>query len=247
VVTISLITPTLNNAETIIDTLESVKNQSYPNIEHIIIDGGSKDDTLSIIKQFPHVKILISEYDKGIYDAMNKGLSKATGDIIGILNADDFYVHNNVIQSIVDIFNKEKCDTLYADLVVVDKNDDAKIVRYWKSGKFNTRKMLYGWTPPHPTFFARRQVYQKYGYFRPEFQISGDYELMLRFLFKNKVSAFYLPETIIKMRAGGRSSMNLKNRILANKEDRLAWRVNDIKPKLFTTTLKPLRKLIQFV
>ena len=191
---VSIITPTLNNQTTIEDTLKSVKNQNYPNIEHIIIDGNSQDDTISIIKQYQHVTVLISEQDKGIYDALNKGLAVATGDIIGILNADDFYTDSEVIAKIAELFQKEKTNTLFADLVYTAKADSSKIVRYWKTGCFSLSKIYNGWAPPHPTFFVRREIYERLGYYNPSFKIAGDYEMMLRLLLKNRVSTYYLPK-----------------------------------------------------
>jgi glycosyltransferase len=244
---ISIITVTYNSEATIADTLLSVQKQSYNNIEHIIIDGNSTDNTVEIIKSFPHVSKWYSEKDAGLYDAMNKGLQSATGDIIGILNSDDVYADENVISKVVDSFTNDFIDTLYGDLHYVHPNDLNKVVRVWKSGKFKRSNFNFGWMPPHPTFFVRREVYDRVGLFNLSLKSAADYELMLRILYKNKFNAAYLPEVLVKMRAGGMSNGSLKKRIRANKEDRMAWRLNELHPYFFTLYLKPLRKVFQFI
>lgn len=246
-VRISIITATYNSAATISDTLRSVASQDYSEIEHIIVDGGSTDDTLSIVSQFPHVARVISEKDNGIYDAMNKGLRVCTGEIIGLLNSDDFYVSTTVIRQVVEKLITDQTDSLYGDLVYVHPEETRKVKRTWIAGKFHPRKFLYGWMPPHPTFFVRRKIYEVLGEFNTNLKSAADYELMLRFLYKSKISVSYLPHVLVKMRAGGMSNATLSNRIKANREDREAWRVNHIQPYFFTTWLKPIRKLIQFV
>ena len=246
-VRISIITATYNSAATISDTLRSVASQDYSEIEHIIVDGGSTDDTLSIVSQFPHVARVISEKDNGIYDAMNKGLRVSTGEIIGLLNSDDFYVSTTVIRQVVEKLITDQTDSLYGDLVYVHPEETRKVKRTWIAGKFHPRKFLYGWMPPHPTFFVRRKIYEVLGEFNTNLKSAADYELMLRFLYKSKISVSYLPHVLVKMRAGGMSNATLSNRIKANREDREAWRVNHIQPYFFTTWLKPIRKLIQFV
>ena len=246
-VRISIITATYNSAATISDTLRSVASQDYSEIEHIIVDGGSTDDTLSIVSQFPHVARVISEKDNGIYDAMNKGLRVCTGEIIGLLNSDDFYVSTTDIRQVVEKLITDQTDSLYGDLVYVHPEETRKVKRTWIAGKFHPRKFLYGWMPPHPTFFVRRKIYEVLGEFNTNLKSAADYELMLRFLYKSKISVSYLPHVLVKMRAGGMSNATLSNRIKANREDREAWRVNHIQPYFFTTWLKPIRKLIQFV
>lgn len=244
---ISIITCSYNSDKTIKDTLKCVANQPYSNVEHIIVDGNSKDTTLNIVNEFSSVAKIISEPDKGIYDAMNKGIRHSTGDIIGILNSDDFYAHSQVLENVVKKLEQTMAATLYADLEYVNKDDTNKVIRVWKSGKYYDERFLYGWMPPHPTFFVRREVYEKYGLFNLELSSAADYELMLRFLFKHKVSTCYLPETIVRMRAGGKSNGSINNRILANNEDRLAWKINNLKPYFFTSFVKPLRKITQFI
>jgi len=245
--TVSIITATYNSEKTIKHTLTSIASQDYRHIEHIIIDGQSTDNTLSIIREFPHVTKIISEPDSGIYDAMNKGLRMCTGEIIGLLNSDDFYVSSSIIRQVVEKMVEEKTDSLYGDLVYVHPEETQKIKRTWMAGKFHPRNFLFGWMPPHPTFFVRRQIYDAHGHFNINLKSAADYELMLRFLYKSKISVSYLPQVLVKMRAGGMSNASLANRIKANREDREAWRVNDVKPYFFTTWLKPLRKLTQFV
>lgn len=244
---VSVITVCFNSEKTIQSTLQSVASQDYPSIEHIIIDGKSSDHTLNIVLQFPHVQKIVSEKDKGIYDAMNKGIKMATGDIIGILNSDDFYTGPEVISHIVKKISEDNADALYADLIYVDAVHTNKKIRTWKAGAYQQHKFLYGWMPPHPTFFVRRSVYQQYGYFNDQLRSAADYELMLRFLYKNKISVTYLPEIIVKMRAGGNSNASILNRFRANREDRKAWDLNAMNPYFFTTWLKPLRKLKQFI
>ena len=190
---------------------------------------------------------LISEPDAGIYDAMNKGIQMATGDIIGILNSDDFYADDQVLERVVATFKQQQVDSIYADLQYIDPLETEKVMRNWKAGPFDMEKFLYGWMPPHPTFFVKKACYQQYGLFDKSFSIAADYELMLRFLYKNRISTYYLPEVIVKMRTGGVSSANLKNRLNANREDRLAWEKNGLTPKFYTTWLKPVRKISQFI
>ena len=244
---ISIITVSFNSAQTIGDTLKSVAAQSHTNIEHIIVDGSSTDETINIVEGFPHVARFISEKDEGIYFAMNKGIALATGDVIGILNADDLYADNEVIAKVATVFEDPAVDATYADLVFVDREAVSKVVRTWKSGPFKRSSMYNGWMPPHPTFFVRRSLYEKYGHFNTVLRSAADYELMLRFLLKHEINLSYIPETIIKMRQGGKSTASISNRIKANWEDRKAWKMNGLKPHFFTLILKPLRKIKQFI
>jgi glycosyltransferase len=245
---ISIITVSYNSAKTIEQTIQSVLSQRYPNVEYIIIDGASQDETLSIIEKYrDKISIFISEKDSGIYNAMNKGLKLASGDIIGILNSDDFYSDDEVLSDVVKIFEQSNADAVYADLQYVDANNTQKVLRNWKSGKYKQGDFLFGWMPPHPTFFVRKHVYEKYGFFNESLSSAADYELMLRFIHKHKITIEYLPRVIIKMRMGGKSNRSFKNRIKANLEDRKAWKINGLKPYCFTLFLKPLRKLNQFI
>ena len=245
---ISIITSTYNSAATIRDTLESVRSQDYPDVEHIIIDGLSLDNTLKIVRLFPHVNCIVSEKDKGIYDAMNKGIKTSSGDIIGILNSDDFYVDNQVLSDIVTLFKADPgLQCVYADLNYVDTQNTSKIIRKWKSGEFFENSFKLGWMPPHPTFFVKKSVYNQYGVFNLDMGTAADYELMLRFLEKYKCKVAYLPRIIINMRAGGASNQHLAARWAAHKKDKEAWKINGLRASFYTLYLKPLRKLKQFL
>ena len=245
---VSIITVCYNSALTIEDTINSVLNQNYTDIEYIIVDGKSKDGTLDIIERYrDNISKIVSERDQGIYDALNKGIKIASGDVVGILNADDFYIDNSVITSVITKMQDENSDSLYSDLYYVAPNDTNKVIRNWVSGKYNRKQFLYGWMPPHPAFFVKRKAYEKYGNFNLSLKSAADYELMLRFLYKNKLSTCYIPRPLVRMRVGGISNISLANRIRANKEDRKAWKINNIKPFFFTLYFKPLRKIIQFM
>ena len=242
---VSIITISYNSEETIEDTILSVINQDYKNIEYNIIDGGSNDKTYDIINKYKSsISNIISEKDNGIYDAMNKGINISTGDIIGILNSDDIYNDKNVITDLV--LNIKENDAIYADLVYVDRLNTNKVNRYWKSDKYKENAFLYGWMPPHPTFFVKRKCYNKYGLYNTTLKSASDYELMLRFIYKYKISLTYLPRVITKMRIGGVSNITLVNRYKANREDKRAWIINGLKPYFFTFILKPLRKIKQY-
>jgi glycosyltransferase len=244
---VSIITATYNSAATVLDTLQSVQSQTWQQLEHIVVDGASTDDTLRLLEIGKHRGPFVSEPDKGIYDAMNKGIQLASGEIIGILNSDDVYADRTIIEKVVKLFEETGADAVYGDLWYVDAGDMNNVKRKWVAGSYRREGFLYGWMPPHPTFFVRKSVYQRYGLFNLNMYTAADYELMLRFLYKYQIPAAYLPEVMVKMRVGGASNQSLKNRLLANKGDRLAWRVNGLKPYWFTVTLKPIRKITQFI
>jgi glycosyltransferase len=244
---ISIITPTFNSAITVAETMQSVEEQDYPHIEHIVVDGHSLDETLEIVQQYPHTATLISEKDEGIYDAMNKGIRAATGDVIGILNSDDIYANAQVISAVAGVFQDSNIQACYADLQYMDARNTAIITRTWKAGTHHPSSFYWGWMPPHPTFFVRKTVYDQVGLFDTRLRSAADYEMMLRILLKHKMQAAYIPQVTVKMRTGGMSNATVKNRIRANREDRQAWRINGLKPYFFTLYLKPLRKLPQFL
>lgn len=249
---LSIITVCYNSVTTIGDTLRSVAQQDFPNYEHVLVDGGSTDGTVELIIQFAaqHPKKKIrwnSEPDRGLYDAMNKGISWCEGDYIGILNADDFYAHNEVLSQVMTQLEEHGAAALYADLDFVDADNVSKKLRKWRSGEYSHNAFLWGWMPPHPTFFVHKSLYAQYGHFRLDLKSAADYELMLRFIHKHEVKPVYLPDTIIHMRVGGVSNASLGNRLAANKMDRKAWKVNGLKPYFFTLWLKPLRKIGQFL
>jgi glycosyltransferase involved in cell wall biosynthesis len=244
----TIITVSYNAVDTIESTIKSVLSQDYNDIEYIIIDGNSSDGTKEIILQYENkISKWISEKDNGIYDAMNKGIQFATGDIIGILNADDLYSSNDIISKVVQQFTQSNADALYADLKYVLKNDITKTIRFWKSGEYTDGKFLNGWMPPHPTFFVKKDIYNQLGLYRTDMPSAADYELMLRYIHVNKVKLTYLPELVTIMREGGVSNKSIMNRWKANRDDLRAWQVNNVKPNSFTLILKPLSKLIQFV
>jgi glycosyltransferase involved in cell wall biosynthesis len=246
-VKVSIITICYNSQETLEDTIKSVLAQDYNDLEYIIIDGDSKDNTPKIIEKYKNsISHVTSEPDKGIYDAMNKGVEKANGDLVGILNSDDFYANNSVISNIVAAINKNNSDSIYADLVYVDRLNPKKTIRTWRSGEYKHNLFLKGWMPPHPTFFVKKWVYEKYGKYNTSLKSAADYEFMLRVIHKHGISASYFPETITKMRTGGESNVSLNNRLRANREDRKAWKLNGLQPNLFTLIRKPLSKIKQF-
>lgn len=245
---VSIITVCYNAESTIEFALQSVLNQHYKDIEYIVIDGASSDNTPSIIKKYEgKIAKIVSEKDNGMYYAINKGIELATGDVVGLLHADDFYASNKIISRIVTEFQSKNIDAVYGDLQYVFKEDINKVFRNWNSNPYNPSLFLKGWMPPHPTFFVKRKCYKDFGKFNTTFSISADYELMLRFLYKHNIKATYIPEVIVKMRVGGVSNISIQNRIKANMEDRRAWKINGLKPNVLTLFLKPLSKLRQYI
>ena len=244
---ISIITPVLNNLGTLRDCIGRVQEQTIA-AQHIFIDGVSTDGSLELIKELaPKDSIIVSEPDKSEYDAMNKGLALADGDIVGILNADDFYAHDEVLEKVLNVFLDREIAACYGDLVYVDQSDTGNVKRYWKAKSFRKERFYSGWMPPHPTFFLRRELVEKYGYYRLDFSSAADYEFMLRYLLKHQVKAEYIPEVLVKMRIGGKSNLSLKQRLIANRFDRKAWDVNGLKPRPWTLILKPLSKIGQYL
>jgi len=244
---ISVITVCYNSVSTIEATILSVLQQSYATIEYIVVDGDSNDGTKSVLEKYrDKITKIVSEKDKGLYDALNKGIKLATGDVIAFLHADDFYTDPLVVEKYVKVFVGGNYDAVYANLFYVDADDTTKVKRKWNSGEYNHGEFLNGWMPPHPTLFVRKEIYEKYGSFNTDFKTSADYELMLRLIHKHKIKLGYLKEFTVKMRVGGQSNASLNNRIKANLEDRRAWEVNQLKPRFYTLLLKPFRKISQF-
>lgn len=251
---ISVITVSYNCADTIADTIRSVACQTYHAVEHLIIDGHSKDATVTVVEAHRHENlILISEADKGIYDAMNKGIAMATGDIICFLNADDFYLSPNVLSRVVAAFEDSKADCCYGDLCYVQQSDTSKIVRYWRSSPFHQGLFGKGWCPPHPTFFVKRSIFERLGGFNLTFKIAADVELMARFLEVYLISSHYIPEVLVHMRMGGASNSSLSNIIKLNLEIRrgllllgmkFSW-VKFFGFKVFSRTLQFIRRPIK--
>ena len=259
----SIVTTTFNAAATLQHCLSSLAAQTI-SFEHVLVDGGSTDGTIEIIEKnrLPGSQF-ISEPDDGLYDGLNKGIRMATGEVVGILHADDFYAATNVLQRVSEVFQNPSVDACYGDLTYVSErrvargawrdnstteilNSEFGVVRYWRSGAYAPRKFYWGWMPPHPTFFVRRTVYEKYGLFNLDLRTAADYELMLRFLLKQQIACCYIPETLVHMRVGGVSNASFGNRLRANRMDRKAWEVNRLKPYPWTLWMKPIRKIPQF-
>ena len=246
-VKISVITVCFNAAETIADTIESIRSQSHPAIEYIVVDGGSTDETLAIIAGNRDViSVLITGPDDGMYDAANKGIDCASGEIIGMLNADDFYADKDVLKDVANSLGEGR-DAVYGDLDYVDREHPQRIKRKWISGLYNRKRFLMGWMPPHPTFFIRKSAYDMYGMFRRDFRSAADYELMLRMLYKHSLAPVYIKRVLVKMRVGGKSNVSIGNRIRANMEDREAWTKNGLRAAWYTLYLKPLSKITQYL
>ena len=244
---ISIVTGTYNSQEYIGDCVASITNQTYDAIDHIIIDGASSDNTVNTIKSLPNrVSKLISEQDEGIYDAMNKGLKMATGDVIGILNSDDFYNSDDVIQKVASAFENPEIDIVFGDLYYVNQKNPDKIVRKWSSGPFQNGAFKKGWHPAHPSFFVRKRVYEKYGYFDLDFELAADFELMLRFLEKHRLKSIYIPIPLVRMRLGGASNKNLGNIAKGNNECIRAFKKNSIDASVLYPIYRLLPKLKQF-
>ena len=247
----SIITVCYNSEKYIRSAIESVFNQTCSDIEYIIVDGGSTDATMSIVRSYEALfngrMKWVSEKDEGIYDAMNKGIAIATGDIICILNSDDFYTNNSVIAKVIQCFRKKDIDAVYGDLLYIYANNIDKVQRYWKSGIYKKNAFMWGWMPPHPAFFVKKTVYKQHGNFNTNFTTAADYEFMLRVVHKEHINLDYLSEVLVKMRVGGKSNQSIKNRMKGNNEDQRAWKLNGLRSYWFTGYLKPMRKILQYV
>ena len=242
---ISLITVAYNAESTISRCIESVIGQNFKNIEYIIIDGGSTDKTIDIINRYKdHINIFVSEPDKGIYDAMNKGIKLASGDIVGMINADDFFADIEALRAIHGGFIEKNVDILYADLDYVDNRDN--VVRKWRSGRYRYGMFNRGWMPPHPTFYCKRILFEQLGVYSLDYGTAADYELMLRYIHLHRMEPFYLEKVIIKMKVGGISNKSISNRVKGLFFDLRAMRDNEILLPLVTLIFKPLRKIIQY-
>jgi glycosyltransferase involved in cell wall biosynthesis len=245
---VSIITVVYNGAATIASAVDSVCGQDYADIEYIVIDGGSKDATVDILKSYgDKIAVLVSEPDKGIYDAMNKGLARATGDIIGILNADDFYTDSRVISAVVQAMQASGAETLIGDLVFVQPERLDQIVRFYSSAGFSLKKFERGDMPPHPTFFAKRSAYDRLGNFDTQYRITADFDLMLRFLYIHKLSFVYLPQVMVTMRTGGLTNQGLKSKMRLNREILHSMRKNGLKASTLRVYSKYLTKIFQLL
>ena len=245
---ISIITTAYNSARTVEDTIKSVLGQVGVEVEYIIIDGSSTDGTMEIVNKYrDQITKIVSEKDGGMYDAMNKGIKLATGEVVGILNSDDVYEDNEVLKKVVEEFERTKADCVWGDLEVVDKDDVNKVVRNWKSGPYIEGSFQKGWHPPHPGFFVKKEIYDKYGLFRTDMSTWADYELQLRFLEKHKISSAYISETLVKMRDGGKSSQSIWHQMKANFGCYKAFKINGLKVSPFIIIKKPLFKFKQYL
>lgn len=246
---ISIITATYNSANTLADAMASVLGQTYPNIEYIVVDGASTDHTLEVLQSFqkdhPNLRYL-SEPDKGIYDALNKGIAMATGEVLCFVHADDMLANNHIIADVVAAFKTHGCDGVYGDLHYVNTQDPTKVVRNWKSQSFKTALLRRGWMPAHPTLYLKTSLYRTYGNFDTSFRIAADYELVLRLFKQPQLQFYYLPKTIVKMRVGGASNRSLKNILLKSKEDYRALKQHHFPMPWLILAWKNVSKLPQF-
>jgi len=242
---ISIITVCLNSVETIENTIKSVLSQNYNGIEYIVVDGGSTDGTLEILTKYrDRIHKYISEPDKGVYDAMNNGIRLATGDIIATLNSDDLYADETIVSRMVELIQENGLDAAYGDLAYIASDNSGHVRRFWKAGVYKRGAFSHGWVIPHPTFFCRKQVFEKYGYFNEKFQVAADFELLLRFIEKHQIKVGYLPKVIVKMRAGGRANV-LRGIIRGNWEIIGSFRRNNLRLSPWFFVHKPVTKISQ--
>lgn len=245
---VSIITITYNSGKTLEETLSIVAAQDYNNIEHLIIDGKSSDSTLEIVSKFPHISKVVSEKDKGVYDAMNKGIKYASGEIIGILNSDDIFVNDSVISEVAKKFSEdESVSAIYGNISFFKTETPDKVERTWIAKPYYKDFFEDGEVPPHPALFVKKEVYDKIGSYYPDFKIASDYEFMLRMLKIHKYKSVHLDKILVKMRLGGESTAGLHNIILNNKEVSKAWEMNDLKPPLKFYFKRPIKKIKQLL
>lgn len=244
----SIITVCYNSAQTIEDTLRSVAAQTWPEIEHILVDGGSRDGTLAIIERYRQsLSKVISEPDHGIYDAMNKGMHAATGDVIGFLNADDVYARANVLGDVAKLMGQEHLDALFGDVEFFRPQKPTLAVRRYSSAHFRPERIAWGWMPAHPALFLRREVFQKVGLFRTDYRIAGDFEFIARAFWRLPLSYRHLPEVLVRMRTGGISTGGWRNTLLLNREVLRACRENGIQTNLLKILSKYPAKLLEYL
>ncbi|SLN11677.1 PGL/p-HBAD biosynthesis glycosyltransferase/MT3031 [Roseivivax jejudonensis] len=243
---ISVITAVYNRAGVIAEAMQSVAVQTHPETEHIIQDGGSTDGTLDIVERHRTANThLESSPDGGIYDAINKGIARATGDVVGLMHSDDFFADERVLARVVDALSDARIDGVYGDLDYVSASDPARIIRRWRSGTYARKKLAKGWMPPHPTLYLRREVFERHGLYDTSFRIAADYDAMLRYLAKGRIELAYIPDVLVKMRVGGESNQSLRKIIRKSREDYRAIRRNEV-GGLPTLAMKNLSKLQQF-
>jgi len=242
---VSIITVVFNGVKTIEDCIKSVYVQTYPDIEHIIIDGGSIDGTIEIINNHKDkISKFISEPDRGLYDAMNKGIRVSSGDIVATLNSDDMYADKTIVDQMVEFMQSNGLDAAYGDLVYVNQNNTDHVTRFWKPGEYKKGAFRYGWVLPHPTLFCRKEIFERFGYFNDKLQIAADFELMLRFIEKHQIKVGYLPSVIVKMRTGGKANV-LRGIIRGNWEIIRSFRLNNLRLSPWLFVCKPIIKISQ--
>ncbi|MBX7531761.1 glycosyltransferase [Qipengyuania sp. 1XM1-15A] len=243
---ISVVTAVYNRAGTIREAMESVQSQTFANVEHIIQDGGSSDGTLDVVRELAgDATSLVSERDEGIYDAINRGIGRASGDVVGLMHSDDLFASPTVLEKVAARFADPAIDAVYGDLQYVAASDPGKVIRYWRAGEFAPGRLRQGWMPPHPTFYIRRKVFERYGLYDTSLQIAADYDAMLRYLTHGQIKTAYVSEVLVKMRMGGESNRSLERILRKSREDLLAIRRNGIGgPSVLFQ--KNLRKLGQF-
>lgn len=247
---ISIITATFNSGATIRDTIESVLRQTYKNWELIIKDGGSKDSTLEICRDYVtpsqgRIRI-VSNPDKGIYDAMNQGIELATGDVVGLLNSDDFYTSNDILETIARAFDESEVDAVYGDIHYVNDGELNKCVRYYSSAKFTRERMMGGWMPAHPSFYCQRDLYSKYGLFDTSFKVAADFEQLLRLIYVGRIKMRYIPKDFVTMRIGGASTSGIKSHVTILTEQLRGFKKNGIRNNLFRISARLFEKLMEF-
>ncbi|HJA86835.1 MAG TPA: glycosyltransferase [Candidatus Bacteroides avicola] len=247
---ISIVTVTFNSAYTLSNTIDSIFSQTYKNVEYIIVDGASKDNTLDIIRtyesQFNGRMKWISEPDRGLYDAMNKGIRMATGDVVGILNSDDFFTSNDVLEKVAESFTDNDVDAVYGDIHFVRSDDLNRCVRYYSSRIFRRGLMRLGFIPAHPSFYCRRECFEKYGCYKTDYKIAADFDLLLRFIYVHRIRIKYLPMDMVTMRLGGASTSGLKSRMTCMKEILRLFRENGVKTNRFLLSLRYFYKLTEY-
>ena len=242
---VSIITVCFNSDETIEDTVKSVLSQDYEHIEYIVVDGGSMDGTLDILKKYrDRIHKYISEPDNGVYEAMNKGIGLSSGDIVATLNSDDVYADETIVGQMAEFVQNNGLDAAYGDLVYIDHNNGDRVTRFWKAGAYKRKAFSYGWVIPHPTFFCRKEIFEKHGYFNEKFRTAADFELMLRFIEKHRINVGYLPEVIVKMRTGGNANV-FRGVIRGNLEIIRSFRLNNMHLSPLFFILKPVIKISQ--
>jgi glycosyltransferase involved in cell wall biosynthesis len=244
---VSIVTITYNSAATLRETLNTVAKQDYPDIEHILIDGASKDNTVDIIKSYPHVAKYISEPDKGLYHAINKGISLCTGDVVGILHSDDFFPNEQIVSRIVEAFQVNQVDAVFGDVAFVKPGKLEKIVRLYSSAKFSPEKFAYGYMPAHPSFYVKRSCYDQYGLYTEDYKIAADYELVMRLMHRHHISYAYIPIIMVYMRTGGVSNKSIISRYVLNKEIVKACAANGVNTNMARLSVKYVNKIFEYL